>query len=447
MSAKVIVLGLDGVPPELLFSDAIASRMPNISALRRRGHSGPLRSVTPPITVPAWACAVTGKDPGQIGLYGIRNRRGGSYDFSVARSTDVTADAIWDVLGRAGRRSVVIGLPPGNPPRHIAGEWVGCMLTPEGTPEFTWPPELRSEITDTIGRYVFDVEGFRRVDRAELLERIWDMTARRWELARHLLQTRETDLFILHEIGTDRLHHGFWADHATDHPKHDPNGRFRTAVVDYYEKLDREIGDLLALAPDAQVFVLSDHGCKTMVGGIRANQWLIENGYLTMTSSSGEARPFSAAEVDWSRTKAWAAGGYYGRVWLNLRGREVNGIVSPDDAPRILDEIDAGLRSVDDASGRPIDTQVFRPRDVYREVRGVAPDLLVYFGALDWRSVATVGGSGLHTFENDTGPDDANHSIDGILITTAPEQVPASPSLLDASSMLLAMLGATPSRR
>lgn len=441
MSAKVIVLGLDGVPPELLYSEPIVARMPNMSALRRRGHSGALRSVVPPITVPAWACAMTGKDPGEIGLYGIRNRHDGDYGFSLARSTDVTAEAVWDVLSRHGRKSVVIGLPPGYPPRSINGEWVSCMLTPDNAADFTWPRELRAEVTNTIGRYVFDVEGFRRVDRAVLLERIWDMTARRWELARHLLKTRDSDLFVLHEIGTDRLHHGFWADHDPTHPKHDPNGPFRTTVIEYYEKLDVEIGRLLDLAPDAAVMVLSDHGCKTMVGGIRANQWLADNGYLVMAAPASEPRPFSAAEVDWPRTRAWAAGGYYGRVWLNLRGRERDGIVSRDDAPTLLDEIEQGLRSIGDASGRPIDTRVYRPHDIYRDVRGVAPDLLVYFGALDWRSVATVGGRGLHTFENDTGPDDANHSVDGIIITTS-NQVPASPSLLDVSSLLLAMLDA-----
>lgn len=441
MSAKVIVLGLDGVPPELLFSEPIIARMPIMAALRRRGRSGALRSVTPPITVPAWACAMTGNDPGQLGLYGIRNRRSSDYGFSLARSTDVTADAVWDVLGRDGRRSTVIGLPPGYPAKSIHGEWVSCMLTPDDATDTTWPPALRAEITDVVGRYVFDVEGFRRVDRAALLSRIWDMTARRWELARHLLKSRESDLFILHEIGSDRMHHGFWADHDIQHPRHDPNGVFRTGILDYYEKLDVEIGRLLELAPEAQVLVLSDHGCKTMVGGIRANQWLIDNGYLVMTSLSKEPRPFSSAEVNWSRTRAWAAGGYYGRVWLNLSDREANGIVSSTASSALLDEIEQGLRSIGDPSGQSIDTQVYRPRNIYREVRGVAPDLLVYFGGLDWRSVATVGGSGWHTFENDTGPDDANHSVDGVfVVTTSTERIPADPSLLDISSLLLAML-------
>ena len=74
------------------------------------------------------------------------------------------------------------------------------------------------------------------------------------------------------------------------------------------------------------------------------------------------------------------------------------------------DELIAGLKSIPDENGRDIGTQVYRPEELYKEVRGVAPDLIVYFGDLYWRSVGTIGGGKLHTFENDTGPDGANHA-------------------------------------
>ena len=78
------------------------------------------------------------------------------------------------------------------------------------------------------------------------------------------------------------------------------------------------------------------------------------------------------------------------------------------------DELIAGLKSIPDENGHEIGTQVYRPEELYKEVRGVAPDLIVYFGDLYWRSVGTVGGGKMHTFENDTGPDGANHAENGI---------------------------------
>ena len=59
-------------------------------------------------------------------------------------------------------------------------------------------------------------------------------------------------------------------------------------------------------------------------------------------------------------------------------------------------------------------TKVHKPQDVYPEVRGVAPDLIVYFGDLDWRSVGAVGNPSIYTFENDTGTDGANHDRDRV---------------------------------
>ena len=80
------------------------------------------------------------------------------------------------------------------------------------------------------------------------------------------------------------------------------------------------------------------------------------------------------------------------------------------------DELTAGLKAIPDEKGNEIGTQVFRPEELYQAVRGVAPDLIVYFGSLYWRSVGTVGGGKIHTFENDTGPDGANHAENGIFL-------------------------------
>ena len=86
---RVAVIGLDCGTPQLLFRD-FEAETPNIHALMQRGMWGDLASITPPITVPAWACAMTGKTPGQLGIYGFRNRKDTTYEgLSIA-----TADAI-----------------------------------------------------------------------------------------------------------------------------------------------------------------------------------------------------------------------------------------------------------------------------------------------------------------------------------------------------------------
>src|SRR3954453_6347976 len=107
---------------------------------------------------------------------------------------------------------------------------------------------------------------------------------------------------------------------------------------------------------------------------------------------------------------------YYARVFLNVAGREPNGTVAPEDYEKVREELAAGLKTIPGENGQEIGTQVFRPEQLYKEVRGVPPDLIVYFGDLYWRSVGTVGGARIHTFENDTGPDGANHAQNGLFL-------------------------------
>jgi predicted AlkP superfamily phosphohydrolase/phosphomutase len=84
---------------------------------------------------------------------------------------------------------------------------------------------------------------------------------------------------------------------------------------------------------------------------------------------------------------------------------------------------------------------------LYKEVRGVAPDLFVYFGGLYWRSIGTIGGGKLHTFENDTGPDGANHAENGIfLLRPVDDVLPGSRRInglriVDIAPMILHLFG------
>ena len=97
-------------------------------------------------------------------------------------------------------------------------------------------------------------------------------------------------------------------------------------------------------------------------------------------------------------------------------GREPEGIVEKSEYEDLRSELVRKLEAMPDDQGRPLGTKVHRPEELYKVVRGVAPDLLAYFGNLAWRSASTVGSGSIYTFENDTGPDDANHAQHGIFI-------------------------------
>ncbi len=94
--------------------------------------------------------------------------------------------------------------------------------------------------------------------------------------------------------------------------------------------------------------------------------------------------------------------------------------MDPDRYENVREALINGLESIKDEKGNPLNTRVIKPDDIYQETNRIAPDLMVYFGNLFWRSVGSVGLKTIHTFENDTGPDDANHAEEGIFIMHNP---------------------------
>ena len=444
---RVALIGLDCVTPQLLFGKAW-SGLPNLRALADRGIHGELESVTPPITVPAWMCMMTSRDPGALGVYGFRNRADHSYEgLRFASSRSIQAPALWDAVGAAGGRSILIGVPPSYPPKRLNGFAVSCFLTPDGDRAYTYPPSLQAEVERASGGYVFDVRDFRRAPKDDLLEQLYAMMRKRFAAARCLAQTHRWDLLAAVSMAPDRLHHAFWRYFDPEHRLYEPGNPYENAARDFYREMDAEVGRLLeVLGEETAAFVVSDHGAQRMEGGICLNEWLIQNKYLTLKESPPPGTPFDAGLVDWDRTLAWGSGGYYGRIFLNVKGREPRGAVAKSDMERVRDDLIAGLESLGDDSGKPIGTRARRPEELYSEARGIAPDLMAEFGGLGWRSVGSVGSGQLHVFENDTGPDDANHAMRGVLIAAGPgiEHDPSprlGMSLLDVAPTALELLG------
>jgi predicted AlkP superfamily phosphohydrolase/phosphomutase len=181
-----------------------------------------------------------------------------------------------------------------------------------------------------------------------------------------------------------------------------------------------------------------------MDGGICVNEWLRREGYLVLTDEPDAPTSLKPEMVDWDRTTAWGEGGYYCRLFLNIAGREPRGVVSPENYERVRGELKQELEALGDDQRRLIGTVAHLPEELYPQRNGIAPDLLVYFGDLFWRSVGQVGTGTVHVFENDTGPDDANHAHEGLYVLAA-EDGPRGPGperdLRDVAPTILQLLG------
>ena len=129
-----------------------------------------------------------------------------------------------------------------------------------------------------------------------------------------------------------------------------------------------------------------------MKGAFCVNEWLIEQGDLVAQGGARSAEPASRRRpIDWPKTKAWGWGGYYARLFLNVEGREPQGIIKPEDYENEREALIRRLLDIRGPKGEPWATRVIKPNEYYAEVRGDYPDLMVYFDDLYWRSAGTLG--------------------------------------------------------
>jgi predicted AlkP superfamily phosphohydrolase/phosphomutase len=429
---KVLVVGLDCAPPSVLFKTGdedrlgLKDQLPNLSRLIDEGVYGPLSSSIPCITVPAWTSMLTSNDPGVLGFYGFRNRADHSYErMNIASGNAVTEPRIWDIVGEAGKTSVIVGVPQTYPIKPLSGCLISSFLTPSTDRQYTFPDDLRHEIERILEGepYDVDVPQFRTTDKDFLLRQIQEMTEKRFQVIKYLLREKAWDFFMFVEIGLDRIHHGMWKYWDSAHAKHEPGNLYEDAIPAYYRYLDRELGELLSMVDDdVTVMIVSDHGAQAMQGGFAVNEWLRKEGLLVLKDEPlyEGLVPFEKVEIDWEKTTAWGAGGYYGRIFMNVEGREPQGKIPANEYEKTRDELKERIEAIPDHKGNPMGSVAFKPEDLYQEVRNVAPDLMVYFGGLTWRSIGSFGLPEIYTFENDIGPDDANHAQDGVFILWDP---------------------------
>ncbi len=419
---KTLVIGLDAAPPRLLYREFLGE-LENLSRIVSEGARFELRSCYPPITIPAWAVMVTGKTPGELGLYGFRHRRLGSFSYYIANSRSVREKCIWDLVGEAGGRSIVVGVPPSYPPKPIRGDLISCFITPGPDKNYTWPPFLKREIEKLVGEYIFDVV-YRSERKREIIRGLWSMTEKRFRVLEYLAEKRRWDFYMFVEIGVDRVQHAFWKYFDKKHPKYPGEGNeFENVILEYYKLIDKNLERLLKKIPrDAVLVVVSDHGAKAMKGAFAINEWLMREGLLKLKKKPGApCMDLEEDMIDWSKTIAWGWGGYYSRIFINLEGREPNGIVRRSEYESVIEDLKDRVKRIKGPNGEVWENIAVEPREVYPEVKGDAPDLMVFLDNLNWRAAGTIGWPSMYLEENDRGPDDAVHDWNGVFTVMDPE--------------------------
>jgi len=413
----ILIVGLDGATWQILDPLLAAGDMPTLARLRDGGAWGVVRSVVPPITPAAWSSFMTGKLPSKHGIYDFR-----VYDPRTRRDSFVTSRAlreptVFELLTAAGRRVATVNVPVTYPPNPRAGTVVSGFDTPSVAAAFTHPPELKEQILGLVGDYFFIAVPDTtdpNLERDDAFARFVDDVERAFEqrtrIALHLLADGPWDTFMLHYQDTDILQHRTWRFFTERERYPERWARLRRA----YARLDALLAEVLAAMPrDTLVVALSDHGFGSHEGRLYPNVLLRRWGYLTWAGRRrdrfmrslrkrlarlGLARPRPLrtdawiAQVrerslermlplTWRRTRAYVAlAEMSGLLYVNLRGREPGGIVSPGwEQEALAAEIRDKLLAVrDPKDGAPVFAEVLPGREVFPDdPHGTRPDLVL----------------------------------------------------------------------
>ena len=297
------------------------------------------------------------------------------------------------------------------------------------------------EDTDAISDGLFDEDEF-LAQAAQVAEEIRSQYER-------LLADFDDGLLFNYFGFLDQVSHIMWGATDPDHPAYDAarDGPYANVIEELYMEADEIVGETLdrleELGGGGTLIVMSDHGFASWRRSFSLNTWLEQNGYLTVLDRNRRDLDF-LTNVDWSRTEAYALG--LSGLYVNLEGREANGIVPPSERGALLSEITRGLlREVDPTTDEVAITRVYSRDETYTDVghAEIGPDLVIGFAkGVRSSDESAAGQIPAEVLTDNTGAWSGDHIMDhetvpGVLFANKQLQIPAG-SLQELAAAVLA---------
>jgi predicted AlkP superfamily phosphohydrolase/phosphomutase len=350
-----------------------AGELPNLAELMEIGSHGAIKSTTLPLSPAAWSTIITGQNPGKHGVFDWFERKPNSYEVKYVHSGRIAARSIWQYVNDAGKKMGVFSLPMIYPATLIEGFMVSGMAAPDARADhFTYPEHLLSDLESKVGPYqLAEDEVFQYGRETVYLKSLLEWLEYQSNVVKYLIENEPCDIYLFVFMQTDHAQHKFWRYIDSGYPDYDTDHdmQFQDALLHVYRAMDEDLGELMrSLDDETNWIVMSDHGAGPCHGIMFINRWLREEGFLAvnqnfstsikawlakrnlvlrvyklisklglgwlanLVSKSARNRVLSAFlsfdDVDWGRTKAYSRGAF-GQIFINLEGREPQGVVKP----------------------------------------------------------------------------------------------------------------------
>ena len=414
--AKIIVLGLDGASPDLIFPWIKEGKLPTFKMLMERGVYGSLCSTIPPVTGAAWPSFMTGKNPGKHGTFDFVKYNPLAYDGwkeqAIVTSDLFAGTTFFDLLSHLGYKVGVITVPVTYPVWEVNGFMVAGYPCPDTDKNYICSKWEDVEIEGSLN---FNAEYYKSTPEDKILADGLSMMEKRTRFALSAMEQFKLNCLVIVLGAIDRAQHDFWKYHDPDYKHRHPekNDKYRDAILRHYQKADWTLRELMEKMDDqSTLFIISDHG-----GGphpptyFQVTRWLYDMGFLKYKTSKsyfyrslrglkkkaeklvfrGQSpiktpmavqNRFSYVErVDWKRTKAFVYPMQFpsAGIVINVKGRQPSGVVKPGNEYEELRSniIEQLLDVVDPQTNGKVVKSAFRREDIYHgEHVKNAPDVV-----------------------------------------------------------------------
>ncbi|MEW6095977.1 MAG: alkaline phosphatase family protein [bacterium] len=420
---RVIIIGLDGIPFELVKALSETEVMPNTKEIISQGILKRMESSIPEISSVAWSSIITGKNPAEHGIFGFTELHPNSYELRFPNFNDLKSSPFWDLIEG---KSIIINVPATYPVKEINGVlisgFVSIDLEKSVYPKFLIPKLQELE-------YRLDVDSMKAHESLGLFLEDLDKTLKaRIQTYRYLWRYTDWQVFMLVFTGTDRLMHFLWQAYENS------SNPYHRDFLDHLHKIDEVIGEIaIELSDEDLLIILSDHGFERLDKEVYVNYPLKSEGFLKLKKSSSQS---FLSKIDYS-TKAFALDP--GRIYINLKGKYPNGSVSLEDREKVIRDLEELFNSLEIENNKVI-KGIYRKEQIYSGTfMDKAPDLVL---------VADCGFNLKGKLDDNTnlfdkGIFEGKHTKDNafLLIRNQRCEIPDSPKVFDVANIILFALG------
>jgi len=432
------------------------------------GCHGSIRSTALPLSPAAWSTIITGQNPAKHGIYDWFARKPGSYDVEYVNTGQIKARPVWQYYNEAGQRIGVFNLPMLYPAVPLEGFMLSGLAAPDASSEeYAYPPDLVAELDAEVSPYWHaetEVYGYGREE--DYLQNVLDLLDYQQRVTDYLIQHQPCDAYLLVFMQTDHIQHKFWRYLDPEFPGYDPqhDSQYEDGILQVYQEADRFLGALVSrYGEDSNFVLLSDHGGGPVHGIMYINRWLQDIGLLHLKRNlathlklwlakndligrvyrlvskfglgkianlvSKPARNkvlnsfISFDDIDWSRTKAYSRGAF-GQIYVNLNGREPQGIVEPGaDYDQLMMELVAALEKLQHPeTGEPLITDIHQRSAVYDgPYLDEAADVMFSIQNYLYQSSVKMGLDSESILGKSEYEDSGSHRPDGIIVMSGPD--------------------------